>query len=224
MSAGDLDRGDQVAVECPACGHGEPVAHEVVKPANPATVRCLTCEHVHKTQVASPSTVPVRVVVSMEGESVTTTADVPATERLAVGEEFVVDTDEAILGVRITSLELGAERRAEVAEATAVETIWTRAVDNVAVNATIHPADGGREDTRSETLHLPGDEPITVGETVATDGDELTVEGIRLRDDARGYATDHFDRQGDSAPAKDVKRVYARTDADASWRSPWDDV
>lgn len=223
MSGGELAVGDAVAVACPACGDGTPARHEVVKPGVPATVRCRQCEHVHKARIEGPPTLTLRVIVSMDAESVKTTAEVPKSERLAVGEEFVVDTPEGLLGVRITSLER-ADRRTEAAPATEIETIWTRAVDNVLVNTTIHPADGDREATRSEKLPLPGDESVTVGEDLTVAEEILTIEGIRLREDARGYPTDQLDRAGDTAPAKDIDRLYAREAGGGAWRSPWDDV
>ncbi|GAA0671422.1 HVO_0476 family zinc finger protein [Natronoarchaeum mannanilyticum] len=211
---------ERVAAACPSCSPDVETVHELLKDGGQATVRCTECDHVHKTKIERDTTVQRNVVVSQEGESFTATAEPPADETLAVGEEFVLDTDEAIMTVRITSLELDTGGRVEEATAEDVDTIWTRAVGNVGVNATIHPKDGKRDDTRSVTLQVPGDYEFTVDATDELGEEEFTVEGIYVRDDAAGYNHDKLDHPGDSAPAKDVKRLYVRDESTTAW-SAW---
>jgi uncharacterized Zn finger protein len=50
--------------------------------------------------------------------------------------------------------------------------------------------------------------------------EEFTVEGIVVRDDAERYDRQQFDYTGDSALAKDIKRVYARDEQTTAW-SAW---
>jgi uncharacterized Zn finger protein len=209
----------RVGLPCPACSPDLETVHEVLKDGGQATVRCTECDHVHTAQLPEERTVQRDVVVSQDGESFTATAEPPAEETLAVGEEFVLETDEAIMTVRITSLELD-EGRVEEAPAEDVQTIWTRAVGNVSVNATIHPKSGARDETRSETLHVPGDYEFVVGETDELGDFTYTIEGIHLRDDARGYNHEKLDHDRDSAPAKDVNRLYLRDEAGDAW-SAW---
>jgi len=211
---------ERVAAACPSCSPDVETVHELLKDGGQATVRCTECDHVHKTKIQRDTTVQRSVVVSQEGDSFTATAEPPADETLAVGEEFVLDTDEAIMTVRITSLELDTGGRVEGATAEDVDTIWTRAVGNVGVNATIHPKDGKRDDTRSVTLQVPGDYEFTVDATDELGGEEFTVEGIYVRDDAVGYNHDKLDHPGDSATAKDVKRLYVRDESTTAW-SAW---
>ncbi|HMB49168.1 HVO_0476 family zinc finger protein [Natronoarchaeum rubrum] len=211
---------ERVAAACPSCSPDVETVHELLKDGGQATVRCTECDHVHKTKIERDTTVQRNVVVSQEGESFTATAEPPADETLAVGEEFVLDTEEAIMTVRITSLELDTGGRVEGATAEDVDTIWTRAVGNVGVNATIHPKDGKRDDTRSVTLQVPGDYEFTVDATDELGGEEFTVEGIYVRDDAVGYNHDKLDHPGDSATAKDVKRLYVRDESTTAW-SAW---
>ncbi|SNZ06750.1 Uncharacterized Zn-finger protein [Natronoarchaeum philippinense] len=211
---------ERVAATCPSCSPDVETVHEVLKPGGQATVRCTECDHVHKTTIEQDTTIQRSVVVSQEGDSFTAQAEPPADETLAVGEEFVLDTEEAIMTVRITSLELDTGGRVEEATAEDVDTIWTRAVGNVGVNATIHPKDGRREETRSVTLQVPGDYEFTVDEVDELGGEEFTVEGIYVRDDAVGYNHDKLDHSGDSAIAKDVKRLYVRDETSTAW-SAW---
>lgn len=216
MSEGDA----RAAIPCPACSPDAETVHEVVKPGTPATVRCTACDHVHKARVDPPEAVTRDVVVSQDGKSFTATVEAPADETVSVGEEFVLDTEEAIMGVRITDLEVGPEQRAAEAPVRDVETFWTRAVDNVAVDMTIHPADGRRDETRSVTLYIPGDHAFVVGEEASHGEETVEIEGIVLREDASGYPARKLDHPGDTVEAKDVTRVYAREVGSRAW-SAW---
>ena len=134
----DTDAGDRVALTCPSCSPREETVHEVLKPGGDVTVRCTDCSHVHKTQIESTSTVDKKVIVSQDGESFSTQLQAEPDETVEVGDEFIVDTPEAILQVRVTGLELlDSDARFESAIMEDVETVWTRAVDNVGVNVKI---------------------------------------------------------------------------------------
>ena len=210
---------ERIALACPACSPAVETVHEVLKPGGQATVRCTECGHVHKEQLPDERTVDRKVVVSQDDESFPARVDVPAEETLAVGEEFLLETDEAIMTVRITSLELE-DGRAEEATTEDVKTIWTRAVGNVSVNVTAHPKSGEHDDTHSFTLQVPGDYEFVVDETDELGGEEFTVEGIYLRDDATGYEFEKLDYTGDTAVAKDIKRLYVRDESTTAW-SAW---
>lgn len=219
LLAGMTETAARVALSCPACSPEGETVHEVLAEGGRATVRCGDCGHVHKATLPDERTVERDVVVSQGGESFPATVDVPAGERLAAGEEFLLETPEAVLTVRITSLELEAGRTEE-APAEDVRTIWGRAVGNVAVDLTVHPADGSREGTRSVTVQVPGDYEFVVGETDELSGEAFAVEGIVVRDDATGYDHARLDHDGDAVLAKDAKRVYVRDTSTDAW-SAW---
>jgi uncharacterized Zn finger protein len=214
------EHASRVAVQCPSCSADTATPHEVLKDAGLSTVRCADCGHVHKQELEEPETVEIDVVVSQDGESLTATVESEADESIAVGEEFIVDTPEAIMQVRVTSVEVGPEQRTEQASADEIETVWTRAVDNVAVNATVHTEGGNGDDSRTEKLRLPGDYEFVVGETVDLGDQEFEVSGIVVRDDAPEYRHGKLDHDGDMAYAKDVKRVYGHDESVQAW-SPW---
>ena len=211
---------ERAAVACPSCSRDLETVHEVLTTGGGrATVRCTECGHTHKRQLATPTEHERDVVVSQNGDSFTATAEVPEDEHLAVGEEFLLETEAAIMTVRITSLELD-EKRAESASVEDVRTVWTRAVGNVTVDATVHPKGASHDGTRSETFQVPGDYEFVVGETDDLAGEEFTVEGIHLRGDARGYDHGKLDHAGDAALAKDVNRLYVRDETSSAW-SMW---
>ena len=217
----DPDAGDTLALSCPACSPHDDTVHEVLKPGGTATVRCNDCEHVHKETIESTAAVEKRVIVSQGGESISTHIDVDPEETVAVGDEFVVDTPEAIFQARVTSLEQqDGDARPESAVADDLEAIWTRAIDNVSVNVTLHPNDDSRDDSRSLTINVPGDYEISVGATESFGDDEFTITGLLVRDDAEGYRFDQFDEDGDMVYAKDCKRVYGVDEQTTAW-SAW---
>jgi uncharacterized Zn finger protein len=201
---------DRIPAPCPSCSPGTETVHEVLSAGGGRlTVRCTDCDHVHKVSPDPEETVEVPVVVSQDGESFSTTVSVPPEERVRVGEEFIVETEEAIMQVRITDLETGTETRVSAADAGEVETFWTRAVDNVSVNVTLHPREGDPDDTRSLTAYLPGDFEFTVGETVELGEDEFEVTNVHVRETAIDrYPFEKLGEEGDTVLAKDIKRVY----------------
>ncbi|MFB6086840.1 MAG: HVO_0476 family zinc finger protein [Halodesulfurarchaeum sp.] len=203
------DHPDRIPVSCPSCSPDRETVHEVLSTGGGRlTVRCTECEHVHKVTPESEREVERSVVVSQDGESFSTTVSVPPEERVRVGEEFIVETEEAIMQVRITDLETG-EERVSTADAGDIETFWTRAVDNVSVNVTLHPREGDPDDTRSLRAYLPGDFEFTVGETVTLGEDEFEVTNVHVRETAIDrYPFEKLGEDGDSVLAKDIKRVY----------------
>jgi uncharacterized Zn finger protein len=212
---------ERVAVTCPSCSPDVETVHEVLTDGSgQSTVRCTECSHVHKTKIEREEEIERDVVVSQDGESFTATVEAPPEETVATGEEFVLETPEAIMVVRITDLQLGEERRTDEAEVEDVETFWTRAVDNVRVNVTVNPTDGNRDDSRSVKIDVPGDKEFEVGTIEEFGDEEFEVKSIAVRDDASGYDFNPLSEEGDSAVAKDVKRLYGDDESSSAW-SAW---
>ncbi|QCS44029.1 HVO_0476 family zinc finger protein [Natrinema versiforme] len=212
---------DRVPTPCPSCSPDLETVHEVLtEGGGTLTVRCSECSHVHKVQPDRESEVTVDVVVSQGGESFTANVTTPEDETIEVGDEFILETEEVLSTVRVTSVELDGQKRVEEAPADEIETVWTREVDNVGVNVTVHPQDGSRDDSRSITVHVPGDYEFEVGAVESFGDDEFEIDAFVVRGDAEGYRRDRFDEGGDTAFAKDVKRVYAYDEQSSAW-SAW---
>lgn len=212
---------DRIAVACPSCSPAVETGHEILNDGGHLTVRCSTCGHVHKTTAEPDTRIERRVIVSQEGESFESTGRMEPDEELTRGDEFLLETEEAIFEVRITSLELVGGGRTAQADATDVKTIWTRAVGNVVVNLTLHPGDGSHDASRSEQIRLPGDERLTVGETTSFGDEQFTVQQVIVRDEVYDYPFQRLEQPGDAVAAKDIKRVYALDATSSTGWSAW---
>ena len=212
---------DRIPTPCPSCSPELETVHEVLTEGGGAlTVRCSECSHVHKVQPERTREVTLDVVVSQGDESFTANVTVPEDETVETSDEFILETEEVLSTVRVTSIELDGQRRVDDAEADEIETVWTREVDNVAVNVTIHPQDGSRDDSRSLTVHVPGDYEFEVGAIEEFGDDEFEIDAFVVREDASGYDRDRYDMAGDTIVAKDLKRVYAYDEQSSDW-SAW---
>src|SRR6056297_97887 len=215
------DTPDRVPTPCPSCSPDLETVHEVLTTGGGTlTVRCSECSHVHKIQPDTEREVTLDVVVSQGGESFTANVTAPEDETVDVGDEFILETEEVLSTVRVTSVELDGQKRVDEAPADEIETVWTREVDNVAVNVTVHPQAGSRDDSRSITVHVPGDYAFEVGDVESFGDDEFEIDAFVVRDDASGYRRDRFEESGDTAFAKDIKRVYAYDEQSSAW-SAW---
>ncbi|QRV16697.1 HVO_0476 family zinc finger protein [Haloterrigena salifodinae] len=212
---------DRVPTPCPSCSPDLETVHEVLtEGAGTLTVRCSECSHVHKIQPEREREVTLDVVVSQGGESFTANVTTPENETVEIGDEFILETEEVLSTVRVTSVELDGQKRREEASVEDIETVWTREVDNVAVNVTVHPQDGSRDDSRSITVHVPGDYEFEVGEVEQFGDDEFEIDAFVVRSDAADYDRDRYEMEGDSILAKDAKRIYAYDQQTSAW-SAW---
>lgn len=218
----NVNAGEQVGLPCPSCSPDLETVHEVLTTGGgKATVECGECGHVHKEALESEDTAEVDVVVSQEDESFTGTAAFDSEETVYEGDEFIVETEETIAQVRVTSIEVGPEERESRADVEDVATLWTRAVDNVAVDLTVHPKSESEDGSRSLTVHVPGDYEFVVGETEEFGDEKLTITGIHVRESAvNEYKFPKLGDDGDTVFAKDVKRVYGDDESSTAW-SAW---
>ncbi|WP_323173017.1 HVO_0476 family zinc finger protein [Natrialba sp. PRR66] len=212
---------ERIPTACPSCSPDLETVHEVLtEGGGTLTVRCSECSHVHKIQPEREREVTLDVVVSQDGESFSANVTTPADEPVEVGDEFILETEAVLSTVRVTSIELEGHKRVEEAPADEIQTVWTREVDNVSVSVTIHPQDGSRDDSRSITVHVPGDYEFEVGEIEEFGDDEFEIDAFVVRDTVQGYDRDRYEIEGDTVPAKDTKRVYAYDQTTSAW-SAW---
>ena len=192
----------QIITICPTCSSKE--LHDVLKRhGNNQLVRCTECGSVHN--IAShvrtaPETLSVRIIVSAGEDSAQYNIELPPDHEVDSGDELLVDdpsADEVHLA-EVASIE-SCGARVVSAVAADIDTIWSRAIDKVAVKVAIH---NGKK-TRSVRLQEYGDREFTVGSIEDISGSRCRI--IRIKTRERGFRK----YGGNVVRAKDVKRIFA---------------
>jgi len=187
---------ENIETICPSCSPDDPVPHTVLKGKKNVFLQCDQCKSVHMER--KPSTFLVRVIVNKGKESIHTKAMLSGIIRK--DDELLIDdekTGEAFL-VKVTSIEIG-EKRPDEADAKAIKTIWSRAIDEAIVKFAI----SHRETTESVSMRVPGDKEFVIGDKVEVNNRKLKIIRIKIRDG--GFKS----RKGVAVCAKDIKRIYA---------------
>lgn len=184
--------------ECPSCSPDEPVTHVILKKGG--LVKCEECGYVHATPVPKRKILKLRVIVSREGKSSVQFIDVDEDELIKTGDEFVVEAEDEVSGVRVQSIETKTNARPEKAVAKDVETIWGRTIDEVIVKIAVQRG----ALTESVNYKITGDHEFVVGDTIRLKGYDVLIFSIKSRDGG------HYKRKGLSVLAKDVRRIYSR--------------
>ncbi|HUK38030.1 MAG TPA: HVO_0476 family zinc finger protein, partial [Methanomicrobiales archaeon] len=180
---------------CPSCG--EECDHEVVGTARNPVVRCTACGHTYRGVPAREEEVSVRAIVSREGESQVCSVPLESGEAVAVGDLLAAECGEEVFGVEVTSIE-SKGKRVKRAKARDVSALWTRAIDQVVVRASVH---SGRV-TRPLAVACGGDEEFFVDEEWTFGTIPFRITHMKLRD---GKV---LRKEGQKAPARMVKRIY----------------
>jgi uncharacterized Zn finger protein len=184
-----------ILLVCPSCG--EECDHLLVDDSRNPVVRCTICGHTHRGVPAREEEIPVRVIVSAEGESRACSVPLDQGESVAVGDFLAAECGEEILGVEVTSIESGGKRVAR-ARARDASTLWTRAIDRVVVRASVHRG----WVTRAVSVVCDGEEEFAVGTSWTFGPLPFRITHMKLRD---GKV---LRREGQKAPARSVKRIY----------------
>lgn len=185
-----------VTLACPSCGSdGE---HQVLHEARERVVKCSRCGFVHRVPMEEgEKRIPVRTIVSSGSRSRVCTCELLPEEECSIGDLLVAECGEDAVGVTVTDIETG-EGRENRARAARIVTIWSREVEKVVVNVSVHR---GR---------------ITIPLRIPADGDALYRVGERYRAGKVSFRVSHmklrdgrtFRKEGEEAPARDIKRLY----------------
>lgn len=181
---------DVTVADCPICG--DETVHDVEKErGREQVVTCRECGRTHPHVVPRRLEVPVQV--SRDDETEETTIDLAEDDEISVGDRmFLLD------GLaEVTAVEDEEGRRPDALVATEIRTIWAKDIREVPIKVTIHH---GRTSTSLETTAGP-DETLTVG-------DELLVEGRRVRIDRIKTEDGVLRWHGDTAKAVEIVRVF----------------
>ena len=186
------------AIFCEVCG--ETTTHRILQwmAAGPGsasgTARCGTCHWTHPFLETAPELREVWVVRSRGARSERARWSVSATRTLEVGAPLPEDLE----GYEIRRLEDDRGRSRTSAIAREVRTIWA-AVPARGIDVSVID---GRETTPTTWEPGPG-AIVTIGDRLNVDGEPTFVIGFRGRNRT-------WRRSGDSLPASEVSRIYAR--------------
>lgn len=185
---------------CPGCGEEAP--QEVLRESRDLLLRCTACGHVHRApREVRPEPLRVRAIVSAGTESVPGTVELMPGDPVELGDLLVAEGegDEAA-GVEVTSIEVAGGGRVARARADAVETLWTRVVEDVVVPVSVHQ---GRE---TIPLHqrVDGEQVFVVGEVANFGNRPVRISHIKLRDGPV------LRKEGWKTVARRVRRIYGR--------------
>jgi uncharacterized Zn finger protein len=200
-----------ITLVCPSCG--EECDHVFLDESRNPVVRCTLCGHTHRRvppKEREEEEIPVRAIVSHEGESRVCSVPLGPAEPVAVGDFLAAECGEEVFGVEVTSIESGGKRVKRV-KAGRADTLWTRAIDQVVVRASVHR---GRV-TKPLSVACDGDEEFFVGENWTFGTIPFRITHMKLRD---GKV---LRKEGQRAPARAIKRIYGnRTPGDPAFSSP----
>lgn len=185
-----------ITLPCPSCG--EECDHLLVDDSRNPVVRCTICGHTHRRVPAKEAEeIPVRVIVSQEGESRVCSVSLEPGEFVALGDFLATECGDDVSGVEVTSIESKGKRvkRARARDASA---LWTRAIDQVVVRASVHKG----WVTRPVSVVCEGGEEFAVGASWTFGPLPFRITHIKLRD---GRV---LRRESQRAPARSVKRIY----------------
>ncbi len=189
---------DLVDAFCTTCK--EETEQEVLSESRDLIIRCTVCGLTSRRPLPpEPEPVYVKAIVSREGESFVAKAELMKGEVVEVGDYIVAERDDGEgAGVEIMSLEVG-DKRVQKAVAEEINTIWSRAIDEVIVRISVH--DGKK--TIPMYVACEGDDRFTIDDIVSIDRVRARIDHICLRNGMIQR------RKGKYEVANRIKRVYA---------------
>jgi len=184
-----------ITLPCPSCG--EECDHLLVDESRNPVVRCTVCGHTHRGVPPKEKEIQVRVILSQEGESRVCSVSLEPGEFVALGDFLAAECGDEVSGVEVTSIE-SKGKRVKKARARDVSTLWTRAIDQVVVRASVHKG----WVTSPVSVVCEGGEEFSVGESWTFGPLPFRITHMKLRN---GKV---LRKDGQRAPARSVKRIY----------------
>lgn len=165
-----------ITANCPECE--DETEHEVVAESRDLLVRCTACGHHQRIQKErEPRVLAIKAVVSREGTSQVCSIELAEDDECSAGDHLVAECGDDAFGVEVTSIECK-DKRVQRARATDIDTVWTRAIEQVVVKVSIHD---GRK-TIPVYLDCDGEQQFVVGEVYAAGKRRFRISHLKLRD------------------------------------------
>lgn len=184
-----------ITTTCPQCE--DETDHDVLKEAGDLLVRCTVCGAVHHIPIPKEKIIPVKTIVSREQESKACTVELLEEDVCSIGDALIAECGEEGVSVEVTAIEVG-DRRVITARAPEITALWTRAIEEVVVRASVHD--------KARTLPLykkcDGEEFFAVDEVYTFGKVKFRISHIKLRDGPV------LRKEGWKTVAKRIKRIY----------------
>lgn len=182
---------------CPVCE--EEQEHVILAKSHDLVVRCMICGNVQRIPLPDEEDlVPVKVVVSFEGDSRICRVELPAREPCAAGDRLVVECGDDYVAVEVTAIEVD-QKRVRRAVASDISTLWTRQIEEVVVRVSLHD---GRT-TVPLFIHVSGEEVFEIGQVYRSPDRVFRIVQMKLRDGAV------MRKDGWKTVARRLRRIYA---------------
>ncbi len=188
-----------IYVECPICG--KETLHRVIKGkvsekggviSFEGTVKCSECGNVHNASIKEDKKIRIRAVLSDGERSSKTFVEVYPDSNISLDDEFIIDGLPAITrGIEIEG------KRAEMAPAHEIKTLWLQRYDRVKVKFSVNKKDV----TVSKSITASPDEYFYVGDSLRIDRYDVVIHRIKTE---WGIV-----RKG-GVKARDIIRVYGK--------------
>lgn len=206
---------DEIEVICPSCSPKMSVVHDVLKSGQNMVTQCQECGNVHPAKIEKPKTFSIKVIISKGDESFTKTTLMTSEEELNIEDEIIVDDGKSdeVFPILVTAIESG-DKRPQSANASKIDTIWGRAIDEVSVKIAVHHG----KSTEPLQKRVPGGYEFIIGREEKLDRMKVRIKKIKIRDGSLESRT------GIAVPAKFIKRIFAEEIYQKSWgdgRTQW---
>jgi uncharacterized Zn finger protein len=192
--------GSEIFLHCDICA--EDTAHKVLRGRIGATsdegffgtARCIECGTVHRVQIPVVKSIVVRMIVSEQNTSRKDQIELSPREEMAVGDEFYHDDH----NLKVTAIESNGKNVGR-ALAGSVSMLYAKVFDKVYLKVSIVKG----ANTSSEQIEAAPDEEFAIVDILDFGRNKVIIDKIKLEGRT-------LYRQGLSAQAREIKRVYTK--------------
>ncbi len=206
---------DEIEVVCPSCSPKMSVLHDVLKSGQNQLVQCQECGKVHPAKIEKEKTLKIKVIISKGEKSFTSMTLISSEDDVFVDDEIIVDDGESdeVFPIIVTAIESD-NKRVKKANASEIDTIWGRAIDEVIVKIAVHHG----KSTDALEKRVPGGYEFIIGREEKVGRTKVKIRKIKIRHGSLESRT------GTAVEAKYIKRIFAEEIFNKGWgegRTQW---
>lgn len=162
--------------------------------------KCAECGTIRPADIKTAKPLKIKLIISQLDTSRRGCIEIKKNEQVKLGDEFAVEEGDEVGTVKITAIETIAGKRAKVAKGEEIACLWGKIVSEVNVKIAVQE----KGITRSQEITADGDREFSVGGIEKIAGEAVEITAIKIKEGRMKK------REGDTAPAKDIKRIFSR--------------